>query len=96
MVEDTSIEFDMFEEVRHNLIEALVGEGCDMLEAQRIALYVVQGVREVPKLLSALAKGSGPHSRRQILDSLHTVLDNALALAKARSMLYGPEDKIVH
>ena len=96
MVEDTSIEFDMFEEVRRNLVEALAGEGYDTLEAQRIALYVVQGVREVPKLMSALAKGSGPHSRRQILDSLHTVLDNALALDKARSMLYGPEDKIVH
>ena len=89
MVEDTSIEFDMFEEVRRNLVEALVGEGYDTLEAQRIALYVVQGVREVPKLMSALAKGSGPHSRRQILDSLHTVLDNALALDKARACFTG-------
>ena len=96
MVEDTSIEFDMFEDVRRNLVEALAGEGCDTLDAQRIALYVVQGVREVPKFLSALARGGEPNSRRLILDSLQTVLDNALALTKARSLLYGPEDKVVH
>ena len=43
MMEDSSLEFDMFEDMRRRLVEVLVSEGCERLDAEKIALYVVQG-----------------------------------------------------
>ena len=94
MTDDSSIEFDMFEDVRRNLVEALTNKGHDRIEAERISLYVVQGVREVPKLLTTLARGKASESG--ILDLLNKVLDNAAALGKARAILLGLDDQIVH
>ena len=94
MTDDPSIEFDMFEDVRRNLVEVLTSKGHDRIEAERISLYVVQGVREVPKLLTTLARGKT--SEAGILDLLRKVLDNATALSKARAILLGLDDQIVH
>ena len=94
MTDDSSIEFDMFEDVRRNLVQALVNKGHEQIEAERISLYVVQGVREVPKLLTTLARGRAPEAG--VLDLLNKVLDNAAALGKARTILLGLDDQIVH
>lgn len=94
MDEDNSLEFDMFENVRHNLTGVLVREGRDPIEAERISLYVVQGIREVPKLLTALLKGNKPDT--QVLLALLGVLDNAPALEKAKVILLGLDDKTLH
>ncbi|HEV2705620.1 MAG TPA: hypothetical protein VGV59_06820, partial [Pyrinomonadaceae bacterium] len=80
MTDDSSIEFDMFEDARRNLVEALVKEGHDQIEAERVSLYVVQGIREVPRLLSTLARGNA--SEAGIISLLNKVLDNASALGK--------------
>ena len=84
MIDDSSLEFDLFEDVRRKLTELLVGEGYAQLEAERISLYVIQGIRGVPKLLAALTEAV-PHSTS--LNALHAVLENADALTKARSLL---------
>jgi len=94
MTDDSSIEFDMFEDARRNLVEALVKSGHDQIEAERVSLYVVQGIREVPRLLSTLARGNA--SEPGIINLLNKVLDNASALAKARAILLGLDDQIVH
>ena len=94
MTDDSSIEFDMFEDVRRNLVEVLTNNGHERIEAERISLYVVQGVREVPKLLTTLARGKA--SEAGILDLLNKVLNNATALGKARAILAGLDDQIVH
>jgi hypothetical protein len=94
MLEDNSMEFDMLEEARRNLTEVLVRKGHDSIEAERIALYVIQGVRELPKFLRALIKGTATDT--EILDALHAVLDNAASLYKARSILLGLDDQTVH
>ena len=94
MEEDNSLEFDMFENVRHNLTKVLVREGRELLEAERIALYVVQGMREVPRLINALAKGTRPDA--EVLAVLLSVLNNAAALDKAKHVMLGIDDKIVH
>jgi hypothetical protein len=86
MIDDTSLEFDMFEDMRRKLVELFVTEGYERIEAEKIALYVVQGVREVPKLLSALAEIRS-HSHREVLKALSDVLENAHALDKAKEML---------
>lgn len=97
MAEDTSMEFDMFEEIRRRLVEILLRDGRSLLEAERVALYVTQGVRGVPKLLMALTD-VGPEADKKVLDILYTVLDNASALIKARNILFesdedtGPEE----
>jgi hypothetical protein len=88
MIEDTSSEFDMFEDVRRKLTEMLLREGHERLTAERIALYVVQGVRDVPKFLAALAETS-VDERAAVLSLLYFVLDNAAALERARRLLLG-------
>ncbi|HEX8143572.1 MAG TPA: hypothetical protein VF553_13305 [Pyrinomonadaceae bacterium] len=92
MIDDTSLEFDMFEDMRRKLVELFVTEGYERLEAEKIALYVVQGVREVPKLLAALAEISAD-ARADVLETLHAVLDNAWALTKAKALLVEHESK---
>ena len=96
MVEDDSIEFDMFEDMRCRLTEVLVGEGRDLIDAERIALYVMQGVRDVPKLLSALKKKDRPEIRQKILEALNAVMENSAALDRARAVMHGPEDHVLH
>ena len=86
MIEDNSLEFDMFEDMRRRLVEILVSEGRERLDAEKIALYVVQGLREMPRLLKLLSE-SRSHPRSEILDALKLVLENASVLDKAREML---------
>lgn len=92
MIDDTSLEFDMFEDMRRKLVELLVAEKYERLEAEKIALYVIQGVREVPKLLSALAEIRGG-ARREVVETLHAVLENAWALEKAKALLLEHESQ---
>jgi hypothetical protein len=92
MIDDNSLEFDMFEDMRRKLVELLVAEKYERLEAEKIALYVVQGVREVPKLLSALSKIKGD-ARAEVLETLHAVLENAWALEKAKAMVLEHESE---
>jgi hypothetical protein len=89
MVEDNSLEFDMFEDMRRRLVEVLVSEGRERLDAEKIALYVVQGLRETPRLLKMLSE-SRSHSRAEILAALKLSLENSSALDKAKEMLFGP------
>ncbi len=90
MTDDSSMEFDMYEEVRRRLAETFVREGHAPLRAEKIALYVVQGIREMPKLLTAIsAEETDAHHSQKILDTVRGVLDNAASLDKARNMLLG-------
>ena len=93
--DESSLEFDMFEDMRRTLARILAEEeGRDPIEAERISLYVMQGLREVPKLLQALGRSKKPAS--ETLALLREVLENSASLDKARAMLLGPEDKVVH
>jgi hypothetical protein len=87
MIDDTSLEFDMFEDIRRKLVEVFVREGRARLEAEKIALYVVQGVRDVPKLLTVLTE---EESDAEILRAIHGFLeDTSTALDRAREILLG-------
>ena len=92
MIDDNSLEFDMFEDARRRLVKVLVSEGRERLEAEKIALYVVQGMREMPKLVKMLSEARS-HPRAEILSTLVLVLENAAALEKARILLLNLEDK---
>ena len=92
MTDDNSLEFDMFEDMRRRLVEVLVSEGRERLDAEKIALYVVQGLREMPRLLKMLSE-SRSHPRAAILATLKLVLENASALEKAREMLLGFDEE---
>jgi len=81
----------MFEDMRRRLVEVLVSEGRERLDAEKIALYVVQGMREMPRLLKMLSE-SRSHPRAEILATLKLVLENASALEKAREMLLGLDE----
>jgi hypothetical protein len=91
MTNDNSLEFDMFEDMRRRLVEVLVSEGRERLDAEKIALYVVQGMREMPRLLKMLSE-SRSHPRAEIMATLKLVLENATALEKAREMLLGLDE----
>ena len=92
--EESSLEFDMIEDMRRTLARILAEEGRDPIEAERISLYVMQGLRDVPKLLQALGRSKKPAA--ETLALLREVLENVPSLDKARTMLLGPDDKVVH
>lgn len=88
MIDDNSLEFDMFEDVRRKLVEFYQSEGRERLEAEKIALYLVQGIRYTPKLIATIAEAES-HTRQEVNDCITSVLDNAAALEKARAVLLG-------
>jgi hypothetical protein len=84
---DPSIEFDLLEVVRLRLVESLTGTGgYGLIEAERIALYVVGCARPVSKLLK-VATGAESPSQEEVLEALSRVLDEARALEKARRLM---------
>ncbi len=94
-IDDSSMEFDLFEDARRKLAEFLVGQGREALEAERIAWYVIQGVRGIPKLLTILNEFK-PQDKEEIQNALGVVLDNAAALSKAKNLLLGIDDDLGH
>jgi hypothetical protein len=94
MKDDSSMEFDMFEDARRRLTRVFESQGHDPLEAERAALYVVQGVREVPRLIALLTHGERPDET--ILVALDKVFVNAPALARAHAVLAGLDDPPLH
>ncbi len=94
MLDDSSMEFDMFEEMRRKLAEAFMREGHAPLRAEKIALYIVQGTREMPKLLMAVsAEEPSDQNSQQILKAVRAILDNAHALNRAKDMLLGLDEQ---
>ncbi|MCP9494643.1 MAG: hypothetical protein MSG64_09330 [Pyrinomonadaceae bacterium MAG19_C2-C3] len=88
---DSSIEFDMYEEIRRKLSRHLVGRGKSMIDAERIALYTVQGIQAMPKLLTVLSQ-TGVHQDAQISQALRDTLEGALPLTKARAIFMNEKD----
>jgi hypothetical protein len=86
---DTSLEFDRFESMRRKLARAIVAGGRDEISAERVSLYVMQGVHEVPALLNTLASDSASDAETRAL--LDVVLEGAASLARA-SLLLADED----
>jgi hypothetical protein len=91
---ESSLEFDLFEEMRRKLTRVLTTEVRDAVEAQRIAFYVMQGVREVPRLLNALASRNATEEEIRVL--LDLVLDNAASFDRARTLLAGEGEQPIH
>lgn len=87
---ESSLEYDLFENMRRRLARLLVADGREEIEAERAALYVMQGVREVPKLLNALA--SRNTSDAETRDILNLVLEGAVSLERARALLLGVDE----
>ena len=92
--QESSMEFDLFEDMRRKLTRALVVAGREEIEAERIALYVMQGVREVPALLNALASDHTTEGEARRL--LELVLENAVSLDRARALLIARGDEPLH
>jgi len=87
---ESSLEYDLFENMRRRLAHLLADEGREEIEAERVALYIMQGVREVPKLLNALA--SRNTSDAEARDILNLVLEGAASLERARALLLGIDE----
>jgi hypothetical protein len=88
---DPSIEFDVFEMVRVRLVEALTAGGHDLIEAERVALYVVEGARPVSKFLK-VTTGSQPSGHGEVREALTRLLEEVPALEKARLIMLRRED----
>ncbi len=86
MIDDTSLEFDMFEDARQRLVMVLVGDGHARIEAEKIALYVIQGLRDMPRFLTMLSDVAS-YSPAEVIETLHRVLGNANALARAKELM---------
>ena len=83
---DPSLEFDVFEMVRIRLVEAVTAGGYDLIEAERVALYVVEIARPVTKLLKVATRVEPP-SHGEVLEALSRVIEEAGALGKARRIM---------
>lgn len=83
---DPSLEFDVFELTRQRLVEAFIAGGRTRLDAERIALYVVRGAQPVARFLKVLTRVKPP-THEEVLDALGPVLDEAVALEKAKQLL---------
>lgn len=88
---DPSIEFDILEVVRVRLVEALTAGGYELIEAERVALYVVGAARPVSKLLK-VTTGSRPGADEEVREVLARLLDEAPALEKARRIMLRSEE----
>lgn len=90
---DPSLEFDLFEVIRLRLAEALARRGYDTLEAERIALYVVKGVRPVSQFLKVMTRVESPGDD-EIVSALTKTLDESPAFGRAmRLLLRAGEDE---
>jgi hypothetical protein len=87
---ESSLEYDLFENMRRRLARLLAADGREEIEAERIALYVMQGVREVPKLLNALASRNTSDAEARVI--LDLVLEGAASLERARALLLGVDE----
>jgi hypothetical protein len=83
---DPSLEYDIFEMVRLKLAGALERRGYGEIEAERIALYLVEVSRPVSHFLRVLT-GVKPAEDDEIIGALGKVLDEYEALEKARLLL---------
>jgi hypothetical protein len=88
---ESSLEFDLFESMRRRLARVLMAEGREEIEAERIALYIMNGVREVPRLLNALASDNVSQEETRVV--LKIILDNAPSLERARMLLAGESNQ---
>jgi hypothetical protein len=88
---DPSIEFDVLEVVRVRLVEALTAGGYELIEAERVALYVVGAARPVSILLK-VTTGSQPAAHEEVREALGRLLDEAPALEKARRIMLRLEE----
>ena len=83
---DPSLEFDVFEAIRGRLADALMRRGYELVEAERIALYMVEVSRPVSHFLKVLTGAASPEDEEAV-SALGKVIDEAPALEKARRLL---------
>ncbi len=81
-----SLEFNRFEDVRRVLVDALIEEGFEELKAEKVALYVVEGMRDVSRLITQVAHSDESESRK-ILSALRNMLESTKAFDKARAIM---------
>lgn len=84
---DPSLEFDVFEMVRVRLVEALTAGGHELIEAERLALYVVGVARPASNLLKVATRAKPP-AHEEVLAAMSRVIDEAGALDRARRIMY--------
>ena len=77
--------------MRLRLVEVLTGAGYGLIEAERVALYVVAAARPVSKLLKLTTDPRSP-SHEKVLEALSCVLEEAQTLEKARRIMLGAEE----
>lgn len=94
MKDDSSLEFDLLENMRRRLTRIFEAKGHEAIEAERAALYVVQGVREVHRLIAAITREN--RADDEVLSILQKVFENSPAFGKAVATLSGFDEKNVH
>jgi hypothetical protein len=81
-----SLEFNRFEDIRRALVDALIEEGFEDLKAEKVALYVVEGMRDVSRLITQVAHSDESESHK-ILLALRKMLESTKSFDKARAIL---------
>ena len=87
---DPSLEYDLYEVVRVGAADALSRRGYGEIEAERIALYLIEASRPVANFLKVLTRVSPP-ADDEIVSAIGKVLDELPALEKARLLLFKTE-----
>jgi hypothetical protein len=87
---DPSLEYDLYEVVRLRVAAALSRRGYGEMEAERLALYMVEAARPVANFLKVLTRDGTPEDG-EVADAVGKVLDELPALEKARLLLLKTE-----
>lgn len=86
---DQDRELEKFNEIQEKLAKVF-REEYSHVDAERLAFFVAQSLRDVPTLLIFLEDFEN-HSNDEILDAVHNVLANQFAMTEANRMLLSPK-----
>lgn len=90
MSEQEENEFTWFNDIQTKLKDAFI-KGYNHPQAEELAFYVAQAIRNVPTLLQLLSAPE-KYSNDEILDAIHAVVANHLALNEANQILTNVND----
>ena len=90
MTGEQEIEFAWFNDIEAKLKRVFI-EGYNHPQAEELGFYVAQAIRNLPTLLRLLEKPEN-HSNDEILDAVHGVVCNHLALNEANQILTNVRD----
>jgi len=86
MENDELVESVWFKETQTKLAQVFSKEGYNEHQSEELGFFIAQAIRDVPRLLRLLEEVD-QHSTDELMDAIHMILSNRLALEEATRLL---------